>query len=119
MDKPLNMFDALMKLEKLSKDIMDSIIHWIDIRDNGCHDPTWCDGTNMNLVHNHILYYKSQIKEICDQFYIQVPPEYNLPDPPLVDNDWMADLNCERAVRFSKEPFQNPIHYEVEYDPYK
>ena len=38
---------------------------WIDINDNGCWDPSWPDGTNMNLVRRHIIWNKTSILEIC------------------------------------------------------
>lgn len=30
---------------------------WDDVYQNGCHDPFWSDGVNLNLIRNHILYY--------------------------------------------------------------
>lgn len=38
--------------------------HWKDIYNNGCNDPFWCDGTNLNLVRNHIEYYRRKIEEM-------------------------------------------------------
>lgn len=32
------------------------IAKWHDIQKNGCNDPAWPDGVNMNLKRNHIIY---------------------------------------------------------------
>ena len=29
--------------------------HWDDLKKNGCSDPAWPDGVNLNLVRNHIM----------------------------------------------------------------
>ena len=31
--------------------------HWDDLKKNGCSDPAWPDGVNLNLVRNHIIYW--------------------------------------------------------------
>ncbi len=36
---------------------------WDDVYQNGCHDPTWSDGVNLNLIRNYILYYKGKIEK--------------------------------------------------------
>lgn len=69
---------------------------------SGCNDPQWPDGCNMNLVRNHIFYYKSKIKDLCDKYNQELPVEYFLPVPPEVDNKYMADMKCPRAERMRK-----------------
>lgn len=61
---------------------------WDEIYQNGCHDPSWSDGVNLNLIRNHILYYKKAIEEsmkdnaLPDIYYRETPPE--------VDNSYIA-----------------------------
>lgn len=37
---------------------------WNDLAINGCTDPFWADGVNMNLTRNHILCGYSQLAEL-------------------------------------------------------
>lgn len=61
---------------------------WDEIYQNGRHDPSWSDGVNLNLIRNHILYYKKTIEEsmtdgaLPDIYYRETPPE--------VDNSYIA-----------------------------
>ena len=50
------------EIEQLRKDIVQELAHW-KICKYGCQDPFWPDGTNMNLVRNHIIYAKERLKE--------------------------------------------------------
>lgn len=44
----------------------------------------------MNLVRNHILYYKSEMKELHDKYGINLPDEYFLQTPTEVAGEYMA-----------------------------
>lgn len=54
---------------------------WDNVYENGCRDPFWSDGTNLNLIRRHIIFYKSELeKSITDGKYPEickrdVPPE--------------------------------------------
>lgn len=72
--------------------IIKSICRWEYINENGCNDPFWSDGCNMNLCRNHIISAKVNIMEICETEGIGYPEEYFLPTPPEVDNLYMANL---------------------------
>lgn len=37
--------------------------HWDDLKKNGCSDPAWPDGVNLNLVRNHIIYWYRLLRE--------------------------------------------------------
>ena len=37
--------------------------HWDDMKKNGCSDPAWPDGVNLNLVRNHIIYFYRFLRE--------------------------------------------------------
>lgn len=77
------------QIKDLTESLRGSIARWCDIRDNGCHDPSWSDGTNMNLVHNHIISYKRQLSELIKDNFLQYPMEFFIPVPPEVPNDYM------------------------------
>lgn len=68
---------------------------WININENGCWDPSWPDGTNMNLVRRHIIWSKTNIAEICIKNGLPLPEEYFSPVPPEVSDFYMA--NPKRA----------------------
>lgn len=86
------------ELKALCRDIRREIDHWDDINENGCNDPFWADGTNMNLTRNHILYAKERVADICEQHSITIPEEMYLPTPPEVDNCYMANLDQKKRV---------------------
>lgn len=86
-------------LENTVNEMLSSFERWKFIRDNGSNDPSWPDGINMNLVRNHILYYKGKIAEICRQEGFEIPEEYYMPTPPEVDNYFMANLKQKKRVQ--------------------
>lgn len=91
------------KIKNCREEIMKCIEHWEDTKDNGCYDPFWADGTNMNLTRNHILYNKNILLEICTQENIHLPEEYYLQTPPEVDNNYMANLQQKERVKRLKQ----------------
>ncbi len=88
-----------MTIEEVCREMRQSIQHWKDINQNGCNDPFWTDGTNMNLVRNHIIYYKRQLEDICQGKGCDLPEEYYLATPPEVDNKYMANLKQKDRVQ--------------------
>ena len=70
------------------KKIKESLGEWKHIREHGASDPFWCDGVNMNLVRNHVIYYKRMCEEQLKPE--EYPAEYFLETPPEVDRDFMA-----------------------------
>jgi len=66
--------DPLDELEK-------SYARWRNLYENDGSDPFWPDGVNLNLVRNHIIYYKRQIEETCplymshELYQRELPPE--------------------------------------------
>ena len=81
MSKTGKNFDYAAALEK-------SFARWDFIRENGCSDPFWTDGVNMNLVRNHIIFYKQKLSEETTVFLL--PEAFYRETPPLLDNDYMA-----------------------------
>ena len=82
------------KIEYLKKEIQTEIERWHRIYKEGCSDPFWHDGTNLNLTRNHILYYQAELNDIykkdgqVDIYDILQPPEFEV--PPKVDEHYMA-----------------------------
>ncbi|MGN1338750.1 MAG: hypothetical protein ACI4WS_00505 [Oscillospiraceae bacterium] len=79
-----------------------SFARWDYIHEHGCSDPFWADGVNMNLVRNHIIYYKQQLSEEATLFLL--PEAYYREVPPEVDNNFMARpdeirLNAARSMQ--------------------
>lgn len=90
---------AMVKKKIAVEDMIDSLVedmkreysHWLHIRENGCRDPYWTDGVNMNLTRNHIRYYKANIARLCEEKGLLLPDEYfATPTPPEVENTYMA-----------------------------
>lgn len=71
---------------------------WNHINEKGCNDPFWTDGCNMNLTRNHIISYKKDIAELCEQTGMALPEEYFLKVPPEVDNNYMASFKQKARV---------------------
>lgn len=73
-----------------------SFEQWDHIYKNGCQDPFYCDGVNLNLVRNHILSWKRQIDELLRDehentlFSTPYPDIYYKPTPEEVSYDYMA-----------------------------
>lgn len=76
--------------DQLIKELEQSYDRWNEIYQNGGSDPFWPDGVNLNLVHNHILYYGKQIAELSTKHGFPLPDSFDLPMPPEVDTDYMA-----------------------------
>ncbi len=77
-------------LERLTEDCLDSFTRWDYLYHNGGQDPFWADGTNLNLVRNHIIYYKREIQELCETEGIFKPDVFYRELPPEVDDNYMA-----------------------------
>lgn len=87
------------KVKSYSEQIRKEISQWKDINQNGCNDPFWPDGCNMNLTRNHILYYQRKISEICIEKHLPYPEAYYFSVPPEVDNFYMANLKQRDRVK--------------------
>ena len=66
--------------KQIERELNDRFMRWAHIMKNGAGDPNWPDGTNLNLLRNHIIYYKRKCEEISffpEAYYIDTPPEVN------------------------------------------
>ena len=74
--------------ESPEAELQKSFDQWDALYEFGGHDPFWPDGVNLNLVRNHILYYKKQIEE---SFELEnYPAIYHQENPPEVPQNYMA-----------------------------
>ena len=70
---------------------------WEYLYQNGGSDPFYPDGENLNLVRNHIIYFKRQLEELQNQqreeqisLFESDPVTDTRPLPPKVDDGYMA-----------------------------
>lgn len=77
------------KAEDLSFRIRMDFMHWKHMKRFGSHDPHWPDGTNMNLVRNHILHDQGELLELCKSTKLKCPKEARLKPPKKVSEDYM------------------------------
>lgn len=87
------------KVKEYCQCIRREIEHWKAINQNGCNDPFWTDGCNMNLTRNHIIYYQRLIREICTENQLSFSEEYYFSPPPEVDKNYMANLKQKERVK--------------------
>lgn len=94
--------------------LRETIDRWRNYSVHGCSDPFWKDGANMNLIRNHAIYYRNQIRESCRGNSLDLPWEAYLPIPPKIPGNWMAELSSERARRISsrEEVVSFPVCYQ-------
>lgn len=71
-------------------ELIDRYKRWVYIYENGCSDPCWEDGVNINLVRNHIIYRKFLIEELLGDNVLLYPDEYFFPLPPELPSTFMA-----------------------------
>ena len=81
--------------------LSDRYARWLHHFNEGCSDPSWSDGVNMNLVRNHISYYKRTVEETFGENFLAYPDEYFFLLPCELPNDFMAK---ERIMRSEKVP---------------
>lgn len=79
-----------VSLEELIRDCEKEYSLWDEIHSNGCRDPCWPDGCNLNLVRNHIISYRKQIESYCAEKSVESPPILLRELPPKLSDDYMA-----------------------------
>lgn len=94
----------VQELQALIAVLLREVSCWKDIKKNGCNDPGWPDGCNMNLIRNHVIYDKREIKQICEESGLPIPQEFYVPTPPAVDSNYFAKPKSERAQRIMSRP---------------
>ncbi len=104
------------QIDEYRAEIIKELERWKYINKNGCNDPFWGDGLNMNLVRNHIIYYKNEIAQICEENGLVLPEEFYMPLPPEVNNYYMAKLDREKRVQRLTQEGNRPTTKKVKYD---
>lgn len=95
-----------MTAEQIQAEIDHEFAVWNNIAQNGCSDPSWPDGINMNLTRNHIIYYYRLLHERrAAQTQISL---FDAPDdaderpvPPEVPDNYMV-AGCQHSHRLDK-----------------
>lgn len=101
-----------MKLQALIKKIRASYKYWHEIAEHGCSDPFWEDGCDLNLIRNHIIWLRGQIKEETKEEMKPIPREFYWALPPEVPNTFMVKHGQYYQARFSnwdKERLSNIV----------
>ncbi len=78
---------------------------WDEIAEHGCGDPFWEDGANMNIIRNHIIYYKKQLISKAEEENAPIPQEVYWALPPEVPDTYMVKSGkCyKRCKKWDKE----------------
>lgn len=97
------------QIATLEAGVQADVAHWHDLKANGCSDPFWPDGVNLNLVRNHIIYALRQIAEMrasdgqLSLFDLPAPEVSDVMQdqciPPVVDDCYMARDRYEHGRR--------------------
>ncbi len=69
---------------------------WYELFTKGGFDPSWADGSNLNLLRSHILYDKVQLAKQENSLF-GLPEVYYRETPPEVDPNYMARPDKIRA----------------------
>lgn len=93
-------FNPQKEIERCCETLQSTPKRWIHHRDQGCSDPFWSDGCNMNLLRGHMIYAKTTIKNLCCEYGLLEPAELSIPIPPYVDENFFADPDSDRAKRY-------------------
>lgn len=91
-------------VDEMAEAIKQTIANWKNLKESGCNDPGWPDGLNMNLLRNHVIYYKCEIKDLCKKHTLLIPPEAYVSDLPYTDNNYFAKPKGDRAKRIMSRP---------------
>lgn len=93
-----------MTCEQIQEQVDQEFQRWNHIACNGCQDPYWPDGLNMDLVRNHIIFWyslldeKSDISSQVSLFDSPIEAVPRRPIPPVVPLQYMV-AGCEHSDR--------------------
>lgn len=91
-------------LTRYVQECEERFVRWDELYKNGGSDPFGTDGANLNLVRNHIMWYKDKIAELCKEFACELSQVSIRETPPKVDNNYMA--NADSIIRDAKKAFR-------------
>lgn len=81
------------QMKEYDRQIDETVARWNHMLKHGCSDPFWPDGTNMNLLRNHVIYYLHQIADLD-----QTPRQLSIFDVTGAPVDVMKDPRIPRKV---------------------
>ena len=91
-------------LEVMCYNATDSVRRWKHLKENGGSDTFYPDGVNLNLLRNHLIYYKGKIREFCAEKGVDLPEEAYLPNLPYTDSNYFVNPASDRATRIMSGP---------------
>lgn len=107
--------------ENLLEELKKAYAQWESLYKQGGSDPFYPDGVNLNLVRNHILYFKRQIEET--QPLYKNSEAYQRELPPQVEDGYMArakeirDNAKTTLTAYKADPYyQYLLHHREELD---
>lgn len=62
--------------------------HWDEVYKNGCSDPFWTDGANLNLIRNHCIHYAELAADQSSDSLFAGSSTFDI--PPEVSNEYIA-----------------------------
>lgn len=78
-------------IPELQQSIRASFKRWSHLHKKGSTDPFWPDGTNLNLVRNHVFYDQDRLRALCKEQKIRpCPIEAKMKPPREVSNRYCA-----------------------------
>jgi len=78
-------------IQEIQQKIRDNFKRWDHLKRKGGVDPFWPDGTNMNLVRNHVFYHQDKLKALCKEQKVRpCPIEAKLRPPRHVSETYCA-----------------------------
>lgn len=107
------------QLQELILKVNDTITRWKSYKENGGTDPFYPDGVNMNLLRNHLIHYKREIRELCAENNVSLQGEAFFPNLPYTDENYFAKPESERAKYIMSKPCWRCCNHECpegEYD---
>lgn len=96
--------------------VIKSVNMWKQHAKEGCSDPNWEDGVNMNLLRNHILYHTNNIVALCFEHGFDLPECLDLPMPPEVSNNYMCKNGSKERMERIKEKGRDMIFERPKYN---
>lgn len=94
---------------ELIEELEERFQHYDEVFENGCDDPLWADGVNLNLIRNHIIVAKGIIEqafpddEYPDVYYRRTPEEIN--DDYMAKPDEIRTKAKETLEMFNGYPY--------------
>jgi hypothetical protein len=96
-----------------SQELLKYYLSWKDIYDNGCTDPGYSDGVNIDQERAHIMISKERLEEIIGDKFHLYPDWYFYPTPPRLPFKFMAkdreflgasedEKKCNKALSYAQ-----------------